>query len=365
MIQNSYYSQDTHGPYDLHDIGNLDLEEGGTIRGCKLAYATFGTLNAAKDNAILIPTWYSGTNKIIEQVFIGRGHALNPHRYFIIIVNQIGGGLSTSPHNTPEPAGMGNFPHVRIGDDVRAQHRLVTERFGLSSLALVVGGSMGAQQTYEWAVRFPDFVKRAAPIAGTAKNTLHDFLFTEMLVEAITSDPGFNRGFYTSSADVRDGLLRHAKMWAVMGWSTEFFQKARHKALGFSSMGDFIINFMFAYFSVMDPNDLLCMAWKWQRGDVSRHTGGDLRAALLRVKAKTFVMPMSSDMFFPPADCQAEWRLIPDAEFRPIETVDGHLALFGADPNAISQLDHHLSELLATDVGRHLSPSPPADAHAG
>jgi homoserine O-acetyltransferase/O-succinyltransferase len=81
---------------------------------------------------------------------------------------------------------------------------------------------------------------------------------------------------------------------------------------------------------------------------VSRHTGGDLRAALGRIRAKTFVMPMSSDMFFPPTDCQAEWRLIPDAEFRPIQTTDGHLALFGTDSSAVSQLDKHLSELLTT-----------------
>ena len=127
MIDNSYYSQDVHGPYELHDIGNLELEEGGTIRGCTLAYATFGALNPAKGNAILIPTWYSGTNKIMEQVYIGKGRALDPDKYFIIVVNQIGNGLSTSPHNTPAPAGMGNFPHVRIGDDVRAQHKFVTE----------------------------------------------------------------------------------------------------------------------------------------------------------------------------------------------------------------------------------------------
>ena len=117
MIDNSYYSQDVHGPYELHDIGNLELEEGGTIRDCKLAYATFGNLNAAKDNAILIPTWYSGTSKIMEQVFIGQGRALDPDKYFIIVVNQIGGGLSTSPHNTPARRN-GEFPHVRIGDDV-------------------------------------------------------------------------------------------------------------------------------------------------------------------------------------------------------------------------------------------------------
>jgi homoserine O-acetyltransferase len=350
MTENAYYSQDVHGPFTLHDIGDLDLEEGGIIPGCQLAVASFGALNTARDNVILVPTWYSGTSKIIEQVYVGEGRALDPTRYHIVVVNQIGGGLSSSPHNSPPPAQGPNFPRVRIGDDVRAQHRLLTEKLGIDSLALVVGGSMGAQQTYEWAVRYPSMVKRAAPIAGTARNTVHDFLFTETLVDAITSDPGFNNGFYTSPEDVRDGLLRHAKMWAVMGWSTEFFQRERHKALGFSSLDDFITNFMFAYFNAMDPNNLLCMAWKWQRGDVSRHTGGDLRAALSRITAKTYVMPMSSDMFFTVADCQAEWRLIPNAEFRPIDTVDGHLALFGADANALAQIDRNLKDLLAAPV---------------
>lgn len=347
MIENSYYSQELHGPYESCDIGNLELEEGGTIRDCNLAVATFGTLNAAKDNAILMPTWYSGTTKILEQVYVGPGRALDPGKYFIILVNQIGNGLSSSPHNTPAPAGMAHFPRVRIGDDVRAQHKLVTGKWGIERLAMVVGGSMGAQQTYEWAVRYPDMVARAAPIAGTAKNTEHDFVFTQTLVDAITSDPAFNKGFYGSSADMREGLLRHAKMWAVMGWSTEFFQQGRRRALGFSSIQDFITNFMLAYFAPMDPNDLLCMAWKWQRGDVSRTTGGDLRAALSRIKAKTFVMPISSDMFFPPADCQAEWRLIPNAEFRVIETIDGHLSLLGTDAESVAQIDRHLKELLA------------------
>ena len=90
MIENPYYSQEAHGPYELHDIGDLDLEEGGAIRGCKLAVATHGKLNAAKDNAILVPTWYSGTSKIIEQVYIGKGRALDPDKYLIVVVNQIG-----------------------------------------------------------------------------------------------------------------------------------------------------------------------------------------------------------------------------------------------------------------------------------
>ncbi len=350
MTDNSYYSQEVHGPYELHDIGNLDLEEGGTLRNCQLAYATFGTLNAAKDNAILIPTWYSGTNKIMEQVYIGKGRALDPDKYFIVIVNQIGSGLSSSPHNTPAPGGMGNFPHVRIGDDVRAQHKLLTETLGIESLALVVGGSMGAQQTYEWAVRYPDMVKRIAPIAGTAKNSDHDFLFTATLVDAITSDPGFNGGFYECPSDVRQGLLRHAKMFAVMGWSTEFYQQGRPRALGFSSIDDFVINFMNGYFCVMDPNNLICMAWKWQHGDVSRMTGGSLEEALGRITAKAFVMPIDMDMFFPPRDCEAEQKMIADSQFRPLHSVDGHLALFGTDADFLGQLDKNLEDLLAIAV---------------
>lgn len=350
MITNSYYSQDVHGPYELYEVGNLDLEEGGRIRNCKLAYVTLGALNASKSNAVLVPTWYSGTSKIMEQVYVGKGRALDPEKYFIIIVNQIGSGLSSSPHNTPAPAGMGNFPRVRIADDVRAQHKLITEKFGIESLALVFGGSMGAQQTYEWAVRYPEMVKRAAPVAGTAKNTEHDFLFTATLMEAITSDPGFNKGFYASTEALREGLLRHARMWAVMGWSTEFFKRERHRALGFSSMDDFIINFMYAYFSVMDPNDLLCMAWKWQRGDVSRITAGSLSEALGRVKAKTFVMPISHDMFFPPQDCEEEQKMIRASELRVLKSIDGHLALFGTDADVLAQLDRNLKDLLAVAV---------------
>ena len=351
MSTNPYYGQEGHGPYESIAIGGLELEEGGDIPDCQLAVATHGTLNVAKDNAILVPTWYSGTSKIMEQVYIGNGRALDPAKYFIIVVNQIGNGLSTSPHNSSGAQAGPKFPKVRIGDDVRAQHRLVTGKYGLKRLALVVGGSMGAQQTYEWAVRYPDFVERAAAVAGTARNTEHDFVFAHTLIGAITSDPGFSNGNYNSPADVAAGLKRHAELWTVMGWSTDFFRANRHKALGFDSMQAFVDNFMTGYFAPMDPNDLLAMAWKWQRGDVSRHTQGDLAAALGRVKARTYVMPISHDMFFPPGDCEAEQRLIPKSQFRPLASIDGHLGLFGTDPQLLSQLDAHLQELLTTPAG--------------
>lgn len=353
MIENSYYSHEFHGEYELISVGKLDLEEGGSIPDCQLAVATFGELNADKDNAILIPTWYSGTHQIWRDVYIGPDHALNPEQYFIVAVDQIGSGLSVSPHNADganAAIAMSKFPQVRIGDDVIAQERLLREHFGIDTLALVVGGSMGAQQTYEWAVRFPDKVRRAAPIAGTAQNTPHDFLLAETMREAFRSDANFNDGEYQSNADVIDGIVRQAHIWAVVGFSTEFWKQEAWRGLDFDSMEAFLTGFLEPYFTAMDPNDLLCQAWKWQRGDVARHTGGDLAAALGRITAKTFVMPIDEDLLFPVRDCAPEQALIPGSELRVVNDVAGHLGLFGVSPDYMPQIDQHLGALMATKV---------------
>ena len=344
---NEFYSQTVHGPYEVFNIGDLVLEDGGTLRQCELAYATFGRLNEDKDNAILVPTWFAGTNKIMEQAYVGAGRALDPDKYYIVVVNQIGSGLSTSPHNTRFPLGMANFPDVSIGDDVVAQQRLLQRCFGIDKLALVVGGSMGAQQTYEWAVRFPERVQRAAAIAGTAKTTPHDSLFVAGLIDAIKSDPAWAQGWYSEARLVREGLWRHSRLWSIMGLSPQALKSEAWRSLGFSSLDDFLLNFLDATFLPMDPNNLLCMARKWQQADVSRHTEGGLAAALGRIVAKTLVMPISSDMFFTTADCAAEQKMIRQSELKIMETSWGHIGLFGMDPNYLNQVDAALKKLLA------------------
>lgn len=356
-IENPFYSPEMQGPYELHSIGRFELEEGGVIPDLQLAVATWGELNDDKSNAILITTWFSGTHQTWDQVYVGEGRALDPSKYFLICVNQIGNGLSTSPHNTDDSSiAMSKFPKVRIGDDVRAQEQLLREKYGIEKLALVVGGSMGAQQTWEWAVRFPDKVLRAAPIAGTAQNTPHDFLFTRTLLEAISSDPGFAGGEYASHNDVQAGLGRHADIWAIMGLSTDFWKSGFWKNVPMlneqttDDFKEFQAGFIRALFQLMDPNALLSMGWKWQRGDVARNTDGDLAAALGRITAKTFVMPLDHDMFFPVADCRAEQELTPGAELRPLPSIAGHFGLFGFEPTYVEEVDKNLSELLATPV---------------
>ncbi|MDT7726545.1 MAG: homoserine O-acetyltransferase/O-succinyltransferase [Actinomycetota bacterium] len=344
-----HYSEEIHGPHQYFDLGDFELEGGMTLPNAKLAYKTQGTLNEAKDNAILFPHMWSGTSASME-ILVGEGRPLDPGKYFIILPGQFANGFSSSPSNTPPPFNGGAFPNCTIGDDVRAQHRLVTEHFGIERLELVLGWSMGAEQTYEWAVRFPDMVKRALPFAGTAKTTAHDYIFVRSHEDALKSDPAWDGGFYRHQSDVHVGLRRHAQTWSVMGLCPEFYNSEAWRDYGFSSLEDFLHRFWETYFAPMDPNNLIWMGWKWRHGDVTLHTGGDLAAALGRIKAKTYVVPFSRDMFFPPADCEAEQQLIPNSEFRVVDSLWAHFTMFCMNDSDRAQIDACIADLLKEEV---------------
>ena len=164
--------------YEIFDAGDVVLQKGATLRGAKLAYKTYGTLNAKKDNVIIQPTWYSGHHTDVEWT-IGEDQALDPRQYFIIVPNMLGNGLSSSPSNTPAPYDKARFPHVTACDNVRLQHRLVTEVFGIERIRLVTGWSMGALQTFHWGCLYPDMVERIVPTCGSAKCSRHNFVFLE------------------------------------------------------------------------------------------------------------------------------------------------------------------------------------------
>jgi homoserine O-acetyltransferase len=346
MIENEYYSEEVHGPHETFELGDFELESGITLPDAKLTYKTHGRLNHAKDNVILFPHMWSGTPKAME-IFIGDDRPLDPREYFIILPGQFANGFSSSPTNTPPPFNDGAFPNVTIGDDVRAQHRMLTERYGIDRLALVLGWSMGAQQTYEWAVRYPDMVQRALPIAGTAKTTPHDYIFVRAHEDTIKSDPAWNNGFYTEPHAVHVGLRRHAQIWSVMGLCQRFYKEEAWREVGFTSLEDFLHRFWEAYFLPMDPNNLIWMGWKWRHGDVMRYTGSDLAAALGRITARTLVVAFSHDMFFPPEDCEAEQRLIPNSAFRVVESLWAHFTMFCNTESDREQIDACIRDLLA------------------
>ena len=349
MLNNEYYTQDQHGPYEFYALGDFLLESGETLKNAQLAYAMHGELNEAKDNAILFTIMFSGTSKNMEH-YIGPGKALDPDKYCIILPNQLGGGLSTSPHNIDGAQAMAGFPIVSIGDDVVAQHQLLTEYFGIQELQLVTGWSMGAQQTYEWAIRYPDMVKRAAPIAGTAKCTSHDSLYVDVFSEALKSDSEWNKGNYADPYACGDGLKRLAHVFALMGFCPEFYKQEQWKRIGFDSMQEMLSEFWEAWFQPMDPNSLLTQAKKWQEGDSSRHAGGDLAKALSGIKAKTYVIAFEDDMFVPVEDCKFEQHLISNSELKVIPSFMGHFAMLGLLNEDFKLIDSLFGALLSCDV---------------
>ena len=333
--------------YQVFDLGNLVLQSGATLRGAWLAYETYGELNAAKDNVIVFPTFYGGQHYQNEAI-IRPGQALDPSKYFIVVPNMMGNGLSSSPSNTPSPYDRARFPGVSLYDNVSSQHRLVTERFGIEKIALVVGWSMGAQQTYQWGSLYPDMVERIAPICGSAKTSRHNFVFLEGVKAALTADDAWANGWYEKQP--LKGLRAMGRVYAGWAVSQAFYREEVYRDIGYSSLEDYLVAFWEGRRLEADANNFLAMLWTWQNADISANDiyQHDFVRALGSIKAKAIVMPGRTDLYFPPEDNAYEVSHMPNAEFRPIESIWGHLAGGpGFNPTDAAFVDEALKELLS------------------
>jgi homoserine O-acetyltransferase len=332
--------------YEAFDLGDFALRCGQTLRGAKLAYKTYGTLSDARDNAIVYPTWYSGRHWDNEWL-IGDGMALDPARWFIIVPNMLGNGLSSSPSNTPPPMDRARFPRVAVLDNVTAQHRLVTEHFGIERLVAVTGWSMGAGQTYQWAVSHPEMVPRILPFCGSARTSPHNIVFLEGVKAALTADAAWQHGWY--DVPPSRGLRAAARVYAGWGFSQAFYLQEGWRELGHTSLEDFLVGFWEGFFlDGRDANNLLTMLSTWQRGDIGQTPGfdGSFERALGAIRAKAIVMPAEKDLYFPPEDNAYEVEHMPDAELRVIPGVWGHFAGGGANPVDTRFIDQGLRDLL-------------------
>ena len=334
--------------YEIFEAGDLALQSGTTLRGARLAYKTYGELNANKDNVVVFPTFFGGQHTHNEGM-IGEGKALDPSKYFIIVPNMFGNSVSTSPSNATPPYNRARFPEVSLYDNVACQHRLVTEVLGIDKIALVTGWSMGAQQTYQWGSLYPDMVERIVPVCGSAKTSRHNFVFLEGVKAAITTDAAWVGGSYDKPP--LQGLRAMGRVYAGWAVSQAFYREEVYLKLGYESLEDYLVNFWEARRVNADANDLLSMVWTWQNADISDNDvyNGDFNKALAAIKAKAIVMPGRTDLYFPPEDNENEVAQMPNAELRPIESIWGHLAGGpGFNPEDSKFVDDALKEILAS-----------------
>ena len=165
------------GELRLADLGDFRLESGQVIRECRLGYRTFGTLNRERSNAILFPTWFGGTSKdLVDLGFIGSSKLADTSRYFVVAVDALGNGVSSSPSNSKKQPGR-TFPEFTVRDMVKAQHQLLTTYLGLGRLHAVIGISMGGMQAFQWTLSYPGFAQKAVSIVGGTPRAAPSDLF--------------------------------------------------------------------------------------------------------------------------------------------------------------------------------------------
>lgn len=313
-----------HGIEHRISLGNLSLQQGGVLRDAQLTYLQFGELNATADNLILLPTYYGGTHSG-NVPLIGAPGPLDPERYCIVIPNLIGNGCSTSPTNAHETQTAGNFPEVTLYDNVIAQQKLIAERFDNASLALVMGWSMGGMQALQWGCTFPDQVQRIMSVCATARCWPHNRVFLEGVKAALTCDSAWQQGFYTQQP--KAGLKAFARVYAGWAYSQTFYREALYHQLGHDSI-DALLAYWEADHLNQDANNLLAVLDSWQNADISANSqyDGDLSAALRAIKARTLIMPCSTDLYFTQYDAAWEADQIPHAECCPLISDWGHCA---------------------------------------
>lgn len=272
------------GAPSFAELGDCQLDSGEIIADCKIGYRTFGSLNEAKDNAVLIPTWYGATSA--DLIYLASAEYVDPDRYFVILVDALGNGVSSSPSNSKTHV-LRSFPRFGIGDMVSSQYRLVTEGLGLVRLHAVFGFSMGGMQAFEWSVRYPGFAAKVIPVVASPRLTSFDRntwrmsnLLLEWWLECRCREAELARARWSFMAEVPTALeqrLPAEKLSAAVEQRADAAQMSEGLAI-----------------------DLIYRAEAMIEHDVSKNFGGDLTLASAQARSRWLVWVGADDRVVTP-----------------------------------------------------------------
>lgn len=313
-----------HGTWDAGTVG---LQSGARIPNARLSWKAHGTLSPDRDNVIVYPTSYGAQHPDLEWL-IGPDKVLDPTRWFIVIPDMYGNGLSSSPADTPDYPTL-----VTIHDNVQAQRRALADLFGIDRVACVYGWSMGALQAYHWAALFPDAVDRIVVNCGVARTAVHNQVFLKSLMATLEAAPQ-HVGNGRFSAEPKAAKRAFGRIYAAWALSQDFYRAGLYLGsgptpnLGAPDLETFLKTDWEDRFGARPAANLYAQLRTWEAADISANGlyDGDLGAALRAIKARVLLMPGDTDLYFRTADNEAELPFLATASLQPIPSVWGHRA---------------------------------------
>jgi homoserine O-acetyltransferase/O-succinyltransferase len=331
-------------------IKNFHTESGVVLPEARVVYGTYGHLNAAHDNVILLPSHYMANLHGYEWL-MGPGHALNLNQYFLVTSELFGNGSSSSPSNTPEPFHGPRFPVMTIRDNVQAVHQLLLEDLKVTHLRAVIGFSMGAQQAFQWAVSYPTFADRIVATSGTAKTWPHGIVRLEGQIAAITNDPAFKNGDYIEQP--KKGLETFGIVWTGWLFSQEWWRKElwRTDNPPGTTFEHVVNQFRTNFIPGADANNLILQMRTWEKHDVGATPGfdGNVEKALRSIKVPFLYMPSATDLYFPLEDAKYETQFMSTVSLVPIPSLWGHTAGAASNPADEKFLNEKIGKFLRNE----------------
>ncbi|MBV8205617.1 MAG: alpha/beta fold hydrolase [Acidobacteria bacterium] len=305
------WGQGAAGAQQFASLGDLKLHSGQVLRDCRVGYRAYGTLNRDRSNAVVLVTWFGGTSESLARGYVGSDKAFDPARFFIVVMDALGGGVSSSPSNsTAQPRRQ--FPAIAIADMVEAEHRALVGELRLAHVHAVAGASMGGMQTFQWMVQYPGFMDVAIPIVGTPRQTSYDLLLWTTEAHAIEDDPGYRGGVHVLPALISEihGLALYTPQYRVShtapGQFAAFLEETDRSQRN-------------------DADDWLCQLHAMMALDVARDFAGSMERAAAGVEAQVLVIAALQDHMVNPTPALDFARLI-HARVLELNSECGHIA---------------------------------------
>lgn len=340
-------------PHRFAALGRFRLESGEAIDDFHVCYVTHGRLSEARDNAVLVCAAIGQSHHRLD-FLIGPGRALDPDRFFIVAIDAIGNGLTTSP-STSATQRHNEFPRFTIRDMVASQHAVLTRALGIDRLYAVVGASMGGMQALQWAVTHPGMMRAVVAMTPMARTAPWAITVNETCRSALMADPAWDGQRFTGPP-VRgwrawSGVLRMLANRSPQALANDCADRnatlARYAAVADDTLT-----------MELDPLDWIYQSYAYDAHDVAAEArfDGDLKAALASISARTLIIASAEDLYNPAEAGREAAQHIPGARYLELATVEGHQAASAASPADAAIIDRAITAFFAGDPGRQPCP---------